>query len=180
VLSRVAPAFLLLAGCLQIHLGKDDGIEPVTFDQTLSGLAPQLVPAPAGAREVNLTETLVVIDAAKAADDLNRFGPDKIGAIRGVSISVEEEKFDGLDLTRAPKPTIYIGTAVLGPDDDGVDLDDETVNTVRADLLTPQAVAIPFTMRFTIPADAPDALGPKIHVRLVLQPTLTVDIGHSW
>lgn len=176
----MAPMFLLLAGCLQIHLGKDDGIEPVTFDQKLTGLAPQLVPAPMGAREVNLTQTLVVIDAAQAAADLKRFGPDQIGAIRGVNLSVEEESFDGLDLTRAPKPTIFIGTAVLGPDDDSVDLDDDTVNTVRADLLTPQAVAIPFTMRFTVPADAPDALGPTVHVRLVLQPTLAVDIGHSW
>jgi len=180
VLSRVAPAFLLLAGCLQIHLGKDDGIEPLTFDQTVSGLAPQLVPAPMGAREVNVTETLIVIDAISAAVDLDRFGPDKIGAIRGVNLSVEEETFDGLDLTRAPKPTLYIGGAVLAPDDDSVDLDDDTVNTVRADLLTPQAVAIPFTMRFTIPADAPDALGPKIHVHMIFQPTLTIDIGHSW
>src|SRR5262249_57393490 len=109
VLPRVAPVFLLLAGCLEIHLGKDDGIEPITFDQTLTGLAPALLPAAMGAREVNLTETLVVIDAASAADDLDRFGPDKIGAIREVNLAVEEEKYDGLDLTRAPKPTIYIG-----------------------------------------------------------------------
>jgi hypothetical protein len=176
----MAPVFLLLAGCLQIHLGKDDGIEPVTFDQTLTGLAPELVAAPPGAREVNQTETLVVIDAAQAAHDLDRFGPDKIGAIRGVSLSLEEERFDGLDLTRAPAPTITIGTATLAPGDDSVDLDDATVNTVRVDLLTPQAVAIPFTMRFTVPADAPDALGPTVHVVLVFQPTLAVDIGHSW
>jgi hypothetical protein len=176
----MAPLLLLLTGCLRIDLGKDDGIEPITFDKTLTGLAPALVPAPMDAREVNLTETLVVIDAARAAHDLDRFGPDKIGAIRGVSLTVEEETFDGLDLTRAPRPTIYVGSATLGPDDDSVDLDDDTVNTVRADLLTPQAVAIPFTMRFTVPADAPDALGPKVHVVLVFQPTLSVDIGHSW
>jgi hypothetical protein len=83
--------------------------------------------------------------------------------------------YDGLDMTRARPPTLIIASSSLGPDDDSVDLDDDTVDTVRADLLTPKAVVLPFALDFTVPAGAGDALGPELHVVLVLQPELTID-----
>lgn len=200
--SRVELALLAVAtalpaaGCFNITLGKDDGIQPVTYDETFTDL-PDLASAPDGtvavptksgeimratistqadgARGVLFARQIVVFDDAQAAHDLDRFGPDQIGAIRGVKLLRVESRYDGLDLLRAPPPSLTVGSRTLGPGDDSVELDDDTVDTIRSDLLTPKAVALPFALQVTVPAGASDALASELHVTIVLQPELTVD-----
>jgi len=193
--------FAVASACnFDVTVGKDDGIAPVRYEETVTGLPTNLSVTPdgqrpvttrsgatmtltiatatSGARQLSLARDLEVFDDAQSAKHLDHFGPDEIGAIRHVSLALVESRYDGLDATRAAQPALTIGSRTLQPGEPGdtsVDLDGATVEAIRVDLLTPKAVELPFRMTFTIPADAPDALAQELHIVVLLQPTLTVD-----
>jgi hypothetical protein len=185
----------LSIGCFTVHVGEGD-LNPVTYDETFINL-PELASAPdgaieiptktgdvmtatiatdgTGARIVVFPRSLVVFDDAKAAFELDRFGPSKIGAIQAISLTRVGSAYEGLDLARVAAPTLAIGTSTLAANDDTIDLDGDTVSAIRADLLAPRAVVVPLTLTLTVPAGAESALGSELHVTLVLQPVLSID-----
>jgi len=158
---------LAAAGC---SLVIDIEVAPVVLDQTM--------PAPAGPGKVALAGTLRVFSAETAARQLADRGPDRIGSIRGVTLTIDAATYDGVDLARTGPPTIHLGDHVLPPGTTSVDLDGAEVDRLRVALLTPTALEIPITFVF----DAPDAAAvkDKVHVRLEIQPTLHVDIGKDF
>jgi hypothetical protein len=198
--AQMATACLVAAGCtLMVDIGKDDGIDPIQVDRTAAvpardtggaaalvpavspgGLGVTLQPADDGGRDLVLATDAVVFTAEQSAHDLQRFGPDKIGAIRGVTLEVVSASYDGVDTTRVAAPTIALAGNLIVPPARSVDLDGHTLDGLRADLLLAQAVTLPMAIRFHVPAGAADALGATIHVTLVIQPTLHVDAGRSW
>jgi hypothetical protein len=197
--ARVVIACLGTAACaLIVDIGKADGIQPIRLDRSInvpaaSSGASALLPAPPrgvlgmvveptadGGRDAVLAIDLPVFTAEQSAAHRARFGIDKIGAIRGVTLEIISASYDGIDMTRIAAPTFTLAGNTIVPPDRSTDLDSASLDDLRRHLLLAEAVTLPLTIRFHIPAGAEDALGAILHVQLEIQPTLHVDAGKSW
>jgi hypothetical protein len=172
VRSLLTAAFLCISACgWEVTLGAGDGIAAVTFEAD--------VPNPAREQEgaVRLAEDVVVVSAGDSQRYLDRFGADKIGAIRGVSLELVSLRVDGVDLARAAPARITLGGHELqGVRGATLELDDDQVDDLRAAILGGTEMRLPLLIELDAPLEALDASRPRLHIVLVVQPTLRVDV----
>lgn len=175
VRSALAIWFLALAGCgFQIEIGRGDGIRPVRFEAD--------VPNPALKRdgEIVLVRDAVLLTAADSQRYLAKFGPDKIGAIRGVTLELVELSIAGADLSRAGPPTLALdGHQLPGVPGSQIELDDDEVDRLRAAILGGTELRAAVVIRLDAPLETLDATRPELHILLVVQPTLHVDVSRA-
>jgi hypothetical protein len=183
----MALAFSVSAAC---SLLVDVEESPVTLDQTVAvptGTGPatgpsvaEVVRAADGGRDVTLAPALHILSADSSARILAKEGPDRVGAVRGATLLIVSATYDGVDLAQTGPPTIVLGAHTLAPGVTAVDLDDNEVEALRVALLTPKALDLPISFTFHEPGGASGAVASSVHVRVVLQPILHVNIGRSW
>lgn len=172
---RLLAAFIFVAGCgFEVSLGPGDGIRPIRFEEDVAN--------PALKREgsVVFNAEVLVVSAADSARYYQRFGPDKIGAIRGVTLEILEISMDGVDLTRTAAPRVtFWGHAVQGRVGEEVELDDDQVDTLRAAILGGTDLRVPLVLTLDTPLEALDETRPELHIVIVVQPTLHVDVTRA-
>jgi hypothetical protein len=169
-------AFVAAAACTwEISLGAGDGISEVRFEEDISN------PAEKRDADIAFSRDIVLITAERSQHYLDRFGPDKIGSMRGVTLTIVQMRIDGVDLGRTGPPTLSLaGHEVIGTPGAEVELDDDQVDELRSRLLAGAELSAPLVISLHAPLEALDASRPSLHIVLVLQPTLHVDVTHSF
>ena len=163
------------AACgFEASLGPADGVRSVRIEEDM--------PNPALVDEglVVLTEDIEILSASDSAHYRNKFGDDKIGALRGVTLELVEIRIEGLDLARSSPPQIFLWDqrmdAVVGAE---IELDDPEVDAIRAAMLGETQLLAPLALSLDAPLDALDATRPELHIVLVVQPTLRIDVASA-
>ena len=170
--SGVALLFLLTAvGCgWEMTLGRGSGVAPFRFEETVPN------PARAEQDEMEVTRDVELFSAEASARMLDNLGPDRIGSLRGVTLTVTEMRIDGLDLDRTGPPALGIlGHPLTGEIGASIQLDDFQVNELRDRLLSGEAMTGMLSLFVELPMGTLDDRFPSLHIVLVLQPTLVVD-----
>lgn len=175
VRCAVLLAFLFVSACSwEISLGPGDGVSQVRFEADVAN------PALKSDGTIVLFRDAVLLTAKDSQRYLAKFGPDKIGAIRGVTLELVELRIDGVDLARNAAPTVTLGghevAAVPGAE---IELDDDQVDDLRAAILGGTELRAPLVIRLEAPLETLDATRPELHILLVVQPTLRVDVTRA-
>lgn len=163
------------AACgFEASLGPADGVRTVRIEED--------VPNPALKREgqVVFATDVAILSAADSARYRNRFGDDKIGSLRGVTLELVELRVDGMDLARSSPPQIFLWDhridATIGAE---IELDDREVDAIRAAMLGETELRAPLIVALDAPLEALDATRPELHIVLVVQPTLRIDVASA-
>jgi hypothetical protein len=172
----VALAFLAAAGgCTwEMSLGRGDGVQPYRFEEDVEN------PARSRKGEMLVTREVELISAERSQKYRDSFGPDRIGALRAVSLTITEVRVDGADLDLTGPPDVGIlGHPMRGVPGEVTHLDDFQVDWVRKQILAGEAVTGPLSFYLPFPEGTLDDAVPSLHIVLVLQPTLIVDAARS-
>jgi hypothetical protein len=166
--SRVVLLLLVVVtGCgFDVSLGPADGIREVRHVEELA--ATELKQ---GALEIG--RDLVVITEEQAGRYLDRFGPDRIGAITAVEIALVEVTVTGGQLARPPVIGIA-GRTMIRPGDE-VSLPEADVDELRARILARREVILPLRLSVEAAEPLPDGRAADLRVEIVLQPILHVN-----
>jgi hypothetical protein len=160
---------LLGASACQLDLGRGE-VTPFRYD----ALAP-------AAADVKIMRDVELISAERSQHYLDKYGPDKIGAITSVDVTLDEAYVDGVPAGMFAEPQVRLDGLVFQRIGDTEALDDDQVNGLRARLLEGAAVVAP--MEIYAHAVDPTALAqapPSLHIVVVVQPTLHVDATKSF
>ena len=175
MLRRVALAFLVLpwlaAGCgWEVSLGPVDGVDSFRWEED--------IPNPALKKEgdIVVTRTVEVIDEEHARHYRDELGPDKIGALRRVELTIVEVSIDGVDLAMSGPPTLVLfGHSMPGEVGATIELERGQVDWLRARLLAGDPIATSLTVDLQAPVAALDDRLPSLHIVVEVQPTLVID-----
>jgi hypothetical protein len=174
---RVVVCFLVLgAACgWELSLGPADGVAPFRFEASLANPA-MVDPGPGPVAEVSLSRDVVMISAERSRHYLDRFGADRIAALRGITLTVVEMRIEGADLGQGEPPEIVLaGHVMAGVPGETATLDRHQVNQVRARLLAAEAIELPLSITLATTREVLAEGATSLHIVLVVQPTLLVD-----
>jgi hypothetical protein len=172
MLRPVAIGFLLaaLACTFEVSLGPGDGVRTFKFEADIPN------PALKKDGQIVLTRDFLLIDEMRSQRYLESFGPDKIGALRRVTLTVVDVRIEGVDLAVTGPPTLVIaGHSLPGAPGAMIELDDGQVAWLRDKLLAAEPVVTSLTVDLQTPAGALDARLPSLHIIVEIQPTLVID-----
>jgi hypothetical protein len=178
MLFRSALAFLLAASACtwEMTIGRGSGVLPFRFEKSVENPS-----RTGGGRDMLIVEDVDVFDAERAAQIRDNVGPDRIGSIRAVTLTVTEMRIDGLDLGRTGPPQLgLLGRPVEGVVGASFELSDHEVDVFRDHLLAGRALPTTLSISVHIPEGAADESLPYLHVALEVQPTLVVDASKSF
>jgi hypothetical protein len=154
----------------EVSLGRGDGVSPFRFEEDVAN------PAREKKEQMLVTREVDLISEERAREYLESFGPDRIGSLRSVKLTVSEMRIDGVDLDRTGSPYVGLaGHALRGVPGESVELDDFEVDAVRKTLLEGEALRTTLSISLDTPAGTLDEAVPNLHIVLVVQPTLVID-----
>lgn len=195
--------FLATAACddlVIVEYGSDEGVLPMWYEETLTGLPTSYTMAEwpdgvsvletatgpvqlavdtraDGGRDVTIQRSVWLLDGASAAFFRDFFGTEAIHSIRAIDLALLELDLDEVNYDLCGKPEIYAGTSRIHLDGRRASLDGDIVELMRSKLIAGEDIRIPLSLTFHLRAEALDALPPRrLHVYILVQPTLYVDV----
>jgi len=154
----------------EISLGPGDGVRSFKFETDIPN------PALKKDGDIVMTRDFLLMDEMRSRRYLDTFGPDKIGALRRVTLTVVDVHIVGVDLATTGPPNLVIaGHSLSGKPGASVELDDDQVDWLRSRLLDAEPVVTTLTVDLRAPLAALDARVPSLHITVEIQPTLVID-----
>lgn len=199
----LAVVLVMAAGCdalTTIDYGKDDGVQPIIYSDTLVGLPASFTPAewpdgeavlegptgdvflvvstnPDGSRDVTLRREVILLSAADAMWFHTQLGGDRIRAIRAVHLELDKLELDGVDPAMTARARVAADDVTLPSDGSRTTMKPDMLAMLRGNLLHDQEVDVELSITFHLTIDQLGALPPhRLHLELEVQPTITVDI----
>ena len=169
---RLAIALVFLtAGChWDLTLGRGDGVQPFRFEEKVSN------PARTGESQMLIVREVEIIRAESSAAYKRDLGTDKIGSLKGVTLTISEMRIEGVDLGVTGPPEVFLMEhQMIGVPGDSATLDDTQVGQVRASILAGLALTTTLAISLPTPKGTLDADLSSLHIVLVVQPTLVID-----
>lgn len=187
-------------GVRTMSFDEEDGIAPLWYEATYDGLPPTFAPEdwpdgvldlrlPSlqevrietrtradGGREVLLTTRALLLDAPLSTAYRDFFGEDKIRGTRAIRLELEQLDVDVNDAGRLGDFELGVAGASFSGTGDEIELPDEEFFALREKLLAGEEIQVPVSWSFHLSGDTLDALGPKLHFFVMVQPTIVVDI----
>jgi hypothetical protein len=204
-MRRLTAVVLLLCGSscedmMIIEYGRAQGVLPMTYAQTITGLPANFTPEewpdgtivlegagdgddvrlvvdtlPDGGRRITMSKELPLLGAEAAIYYRDLFGEDRIRAIKGVDLQVVSLDVEDVDLEITGPPVVAAAGVPLSTS--RVSVSDEILLLLREKLIAGEEIRVPVSLTFELGPDALTALPPRrLHVDMTVQPTLYIHL----
>jgi hypothetical protein len=198
-------AWLLLflaAACedvVTIEYGADEGVLPMTYREVISGLPdtferaewpdgtivvessgePVTIVVDTGAdggRDVTISKEITLVESWNSVYYRDLFGADRIGAIRGVDLELNDLIVKGLDLATCLPPDLRAGGTLLRLGQ-RAPVSAQVLLELRSRLMAGEEIRVPVSLTFHLRPDELALLPPRqLDLTIEVQPTLFINL----